>query len=422
MGKIKIVGGRPLQGVISVHGSKNAALPILAATVLNGGKTVLKNCPMISDVEDMLEILSFIGCFVHKEKNAIIVDSRRIDSHCIPESLAGKMRSSILLLGALLGRMGQAKIPYPGGCIIGARPVDLHLKGLKELGVGIKEENAVIEGKGRPIGGKVNLSMPSVGATENLLLAAAGSKGATVICGCAKEPEIVALCEYLQCIGVGIKGKGSSQITVYPPRCFHSAEFAIPGDRIVAGTYALATAATGGRVSIQGVDEIGWRGQLYPYRMLNLQLHYDKGTRTLCVKAPKRPHSILFLDTAPYPGFPTDLQSQMLSVLTRAGGNSCLQETIFEQRFKIVDELKKMGALVYREGNLVMIEGVPNLKGTTLETKELRGGAALVIAGLMAQGESEINGVSYIERGYEDICRDLQILGADIEYKKGKSL
>lgn len=419
MGKIKIVGGRPLQGVLSVQGSKNAALPILAATVLNGGRTVLKNCPMISDVEDMLAILSSIGCFVHKEKNTIIVDSKYVNSHCIPMDLAGKMRSSILLLGALIGRMGEATIPYPGGCVIGARPVDLHLKGLRELGVSIKETDAVIEGHGRSIGGRVSLGMPSVGATENLLLAAAGGKGVTVICGCAKEPEIVALCQYLQCIGVGIKGIGSARLTVHPPRCFRSVEFAIPGDRIVAGTYVLATAATGGTVAIQGVDEIGWRGQLYPYRMLNLQLQYDKPTKTLYAKAPKRPHSIVFLDTAPYPGFPTDLQSQMLSVLTCAGGSSCLQETIFEQRFKIIDELEKMGASVYREGNLVMIEGVPYLNGTTLETKELRGGAALVIAGLMAQGESEITGVSYIERGYENICRDLQILGADIEYKKG---
>ncbi len=419
MGKIKIVGGRPLQGAIRIQGSKNAALPILAATVLNQGRTILKNCPMITDVEDMLGILSSLGCFVHKEKNTVIVDSRYINSHCIPAHLAGKMRSSILLLGALLGRMGEAKIPYPGGCVIGARPVDLHLKGLQELGVDIKEADAIIEGRGKPLGGRVCLSIPSVGATENLLLAAAGGKGVTVLCGCAKEPEIVALCEYLQCIGVGIKGIGTDQIFVYPPKRLRGVEFTIPGDRIVAGTYALAVAATGGEIFIKGVDEIGWRGQLYHYQMLNMQLQFDKPSKTLRVKAPGRPHSIVFLDTAPYPGFPTDLQSQMLAVLTCADGTSCLQETIFEQRFKIVEQLEKMGASVYREGNLVMIEGVPCLKGTRLETKELRGGAGLVIAGLMAQGESEITGVSYIERGYEDICRDMQILGADIEYKKG---
>lgn len=419
MSKIKIEGGRPLQGEILVQGSKNGALPILAATVLSGRKILLKNCPMISDVEDMLTILSSLGCSVHREETDIYVDASCINSCVVSKALAEKMRSSILLLGALLGRLGEACIPYPGGCVIGARPVDLHLSGLAQMGISICEEDTFIQGKGKPLGGKVNLPMSSVGATENLLLAAAGAKGLTVLSGCAKEPEIIALCEFLKCIGVGIEGIGTADIIVRPPKKFQDAQYIIPGDRIVAGTYVLAAAATGGQISLTGVDEIGWRGQLYPYSMLNLQTDYEESSKTLRVKAPKKLHNIVFLDTAPYPGFPTDLQSQMLAVLTCAEGVSFLQENIFEQRFKIIDELVKMGASVQKERNIVMIKGVSCLKGTNLTTRELRGGAALVIAALMAHGTSEITGVSYIERGYEDICRDLQMLGGNIEYEKG---
>lgn len=416
---IRIVGGHPLQGEITVQGSKNAALPILAATLLNPGKTELFNCPFISDVEDMLAILASLGCKIHRNHRTLTIDSSQLTSHCVPMHHAGRMRSSVLCLGALLGRLGEAAIPYPGGCVIGQRPIDLHLKGLQELGVVIREEENGIYGSGRPKGGHTTLSIPSVGATENLLLAAAGGNKRTVLCGCAMEPEILALCQYLQSIGVNIQGIGSPQLIIEPAREFRFSRFTIPGDRIVAGTYVLAVAGTGGSVAIKGVDEIGWRGQCYPYGMLGLQIQYDQTKKTLTVIAPEKLRSIHFLDTAPYPGFPTDLQSQMLAVLTCAHGSSCLQETIFEQRFRIVKELRKMGAKVYREGSLVMIEGVPCLRGASLQTKELRGGAALVIAGLMAQGESEIHGVSFIERGYEDICRDLQMLGAQIEFKKG---
>ncbi len=419
MREIRIVGGRPLQGEIRVQGSKNAVLPMLAGALLNRGQTVLHGCPGIADVAAMLSVLERLGCRVDRERDTVVIDAKELRDCRVTGEDAGKMRSSVLLMGGLLGRMGQARIAYPGGCVIGKRPIDIHLCGLSEMGVSIKKEPEGINAQGRPKGGTIRLAFPSVGATENLLLAAAGASEITVLDGCAKEPEIVALCEFLQCMGAEIYGGGTARIVIRPPKRLESAEYRVPGDRIVAGTYALAAVSTGGSLTIEGVDRAGWRGQLYPLQLLGAKVLWKEDRAALGIQAPKRPAGIPFLDTAPYPGFPTDLQSQMLAVLAGADGISCLQETIFEQRFKVIDQLRKMGAQIEQAGNLAVIEGTSPLRGTLLEARELRGGAALVTAALGAEGESRIRGVEFIERGYENICRDLQQLGGQIEMRKG---
>ncbi len=419
MKEIRVTGGHPLHGALKVQGSKNAALPILAAALLNGGQTVLRNCPHITDVEEMLHILELLGCSAQWKQDGVVIDTSSLSASGVPDGETVKMRSSVLFLGSLLGRLGEARLAYPGGCVIGSRPVDLHLKGLRSMGVEIREDAGGIEGRGRPAGGSIQLTFPSVGATENLLLAAAGASGVTILKGCAKEPEIVALCEFLQCMGVGIFGSGTRTIMVCPPRKFSDVEYTVPGDRIVAGTYALAAVGCGGSLRITGVLPGHWRGQLYPLRLLGAELSVDAHSNSLTVQAPERARGISFLDTAPYPGFPTDLQSQMMAALTCARGVSCLQETIFEQRFKVIEELNKMGACIESAGNIAVIEGVERLHGASVKAKELRGGAALVLAGLMAEGETAVSGVGYIERGYESICRDLQQIGAQIYMKEG---
>ncbi len=419
MKKISVVGGRCLHGEIQVQGSKNAALPILAAALLNPGETVLHNCPRITDVDDMLQILKSLGCSIRREKTTVVVCADSLSSHEITGREAGKMRSSVLLMGSLLGRVSEARIAYPGGCVIGERPINLHLQGFRDMGFEITEEKTEVIGKGVPLGGSITLSFPSVGATENLLIAAAAAKAVTVLNGCAKEPEICELCGFLQSMGVGIFGGGTGRIVVCPPKQLHGAEYTIGGDRIVAGTYAIAAAGCGGHIRIAGVSPEGWRGQLYPLEMLGASVIMDKKEKALSVKAPETLRSITFLDTAPYPGFPTDLQSQMMAALTRAEGISCLQERMFEQRFKIIGELKKMGARIRNTNDLAVIEGVPRLYGACVEAQELRGGAALVIAGLMAEGNTSITGTGFIERGYEDISRDLTMLGAKIRIQKG---
>lgn len=411
---IRVNGGIPLCGKLQVQGSKNAVLPILAATVLHPGVSCLHNCPDISDVADMLEILRRLGCLIEKRGHTICVDASVLGGTQIDKAQAGKMRSSILLLGSLLGRCADAQVAYPGGCVIGARPIDLHVGGLRAMGASVTETDGYVNACGMPQGGTVCLSFASVGATENLLLAAARAQTKTVIEGCAREPEIVALCEFLQEMGAQILGGGTSRIEIVPMQKSRDVEYTIPGDRIVAGTYALATAATRGSTTICGVDGAGWRGQLYPLQMLGAELSFEEDAQALRLDMKERPQGIAFLDTAPYPGFSTDLQSQMLAVLSSATGISCLQETMFEKRFQMAHELVKMGANIQMQKDLVVVQGVERLKGAQVTAQDLRGGAGLVLAALAAEGESRIYGVEFIERGYASLCEDLRALGAQI--------
>lgn len=415
LNSIKISGGIPLCGEVKVQGSKNAALPMIAASILCEGITVLHNCPHILDVYNMAEILKTIGCKIVWEQDSLIIDSTYVKSYQIPTELADKMRSSILLSGALLGRLKHAVIPHPGGCVIGKRPIDLHLKAFKQMNIGIYErEDSLIANTVQIKGCTIELTIPSVGATENIMLAGVCATGITTIKNAAKEPEITELSRLLNRMGGDVRGAGTNTITIKGVRKLHGAEISIVSDRIAAGTYILATMGTRGKVILKNapighlgallrvVDEMGGK-----YLYVDNQLHVDA---TEAVKP------VSDIQTSVYPGFSTDLQSQLLSVLTIAKGESHVRESIFEARFKTVEWLQRMGANIIVDNNCATIIGVESLHGEKVRAKELRGGAALIIAGLIARGNTTISDAYYIERGYQDICKDLAMLGADIHY------
>lgn len=424
-----IHGGIPLQGEVRIQGSKNAALPILAATLLTGDTSDIRNCPQIADVQHMVSLLQSLGCRVRRSGDGYLVDSARAGARNMSGDAITGMRSSLCLLGAMLGRFGEVAMEHPGGCVIGKRPIDLHLKALEKMGVSFSEEDGKLIGKvGRLQGADIRLSISSVGATENILLAAVQAEGYTTITGAAKEPEVEALCRYLTACGAQIEGVGTSILGIRGGEPLHGTEFTVPADRIVAGTYLFACVGCGGSVLlenapcgqleavIQTAERMGARCQIDRREGGGDICGADYGHESgLYVQAPERPRALSRLRTAVYPGFPTDLQSMALAVLTRADGKSCIEETIFENRFRVVDALKSMGAdLEHYTPNIVLVRGVPSLRGAEVEARELRGGAALVLAGLMAEGESEVTGCAYIERGYENIGKDLRDLGARI--------
>jgi UDP-N-acetylglucosamine 1-carboxyvinyltransferase len=412
---LEIKGGNPLKGEVRIQGSKNAALPILSAVILHRGTTVLRNCPKIIDVVYMLEILKDFGCRVSWEKEELVIDASKLLDCQVAECYGRQMRSSIMLLGSLLGRMKEACVSYPGGCVIGARPIDLHLAALERLGAVFTEEPAGLKAVCRqPVGAAVSLPFPSVGATENVILLASLAEGTTILENAAREPEIVELCRFLNCMGGSVRGAGTSRLVITGVKELHDTEFTIMPDRIVAGTYMLMTAAAGGEVLLRDAP----LEQLECVRRVLEQMgvkqeHGEHGIRISCGG---RPRCIEELSTSPYPGFPTDLQSPLLAALSAARGSSCVRETIFEARFKIVEELCRMGADIRIEGEKAVIQGVPRLYGTDLTARELRGGAALVLAAAAAEGTSRIYQYHYIARGYENIIRDLQSLGVVVRY------
>jgi len=415
LNSITISGGIPLSGEVAVQGSKNAALPMIAASILCEDVTVLHNCPHIVDVYNMATILQMIGCKVVWEQNSLIIDSTYVNSYEIPVELADKMRSSILMSGALLGRLKHAVIPYPGGCVIGKRPIDLHLEAFKQMNIGIYEStNGIIANTPQIKGSIIQLSIPSVGATENIMLAGVCAKGKTTIKNAAKEPEVMELARLLNKMGGDIQGAGTDCILINGVKKLHGTEIDIVSDRIAAGTYILAAMGTRGKIELNNapvdhlkalftvLDKIGGT-----YSMAGSQLIVDG-------RGAKNP--IKKISTSVYPGFPTDLQSQLLSVLTVSSGISTISENIFEARFKTVVWLQKMGADIILKDNNAIISGVTGLHGEQVWAEELRGGAALIIAGLIARNRTTIFGAQYIERGYQDICKDLAMLGADIGY------
>lgn len=429
MTALHIQGSVPLQGKVCIQGSKNASLPVLAATLLTKERSCILNCPGIADVRHMINLLKNAGCRVQRVNDAYVIDSSTAEiCRMSGESITG-MRSSLCLLGAMLGRFGEAVMEYPGGCVIGTRPIDLHLNALRSMGVDFIEEEGRLVGRTHHLhGADIRLEFPSVGATENILLAAVWAKGDTVIAGAAKEPEVETLCRYLCACGAVIEGIGSSLLRVRGGMPLHGAEFEIPADRIVAGTYLLACVGCGGDVLLENApcdqmdavicaaEGMGARCYLDCERKsagsAGKTYGWEKG---LYVQGPKRPLLLPKLRTAVYPGFPTDLQSVALAVLTGGTGKSFIEETIFENRFRIVEPLCSMGADIRKlDSHKVMVQGVDRLRGATVEAKELRGGAALVVAALMAEGESRITGCEYIERGYENIGKDLRDLGARI--------
>lgn len=412
MSVIQVQGLRSLKGEIKIQGSKNAVLPMMAAAVLHKGTTVIHNVPRIQDVFCMLGILQRIGCICRLEGNTLIIDAATLTQAEIPEDYIKSMRSSIILSGPLLGRTGLAVTSFPGGCSIGERPIDLHLSAFRKLGAVVEEKAEKLIVSARALtGAEIDFPFPSVGATENALLASVNAQGITTIKGAAKEPEITALCEFLNNMGARIEGIGTSRLTVTGVTDFHDSEFSVAGDRIVAGTYLAAVMAAEGSVFINGIRPTDLTAALSLAEKMGVELKsYEYG---LEVSMKGRPRCIDVV-TEPYPGFPTDLQSPVMAVMASGQGSGRLTETIFEGRFGTAQELKKLGADIAIEGTHAIVHGRYPLTGSRVTAPDLRGGAALVIAGLACEGKTEIHECYHIERGYEDICRDLSSLGAVI--------
>lgn len=413
MDAIRIFGGRPLQGSVTVQGSKNAALPMMAAALLHRGTTVLHHCPRIADVFYMEEILEELGADTFWNGHSLHLDCSHIHSACVRQDYTNKMRSSVILLGALLGRKKKALIGYPGGCVIGARPVDLHLKVLRSLGAKIRQnEEWLCADAANLQGGFFAFPRKSVGATEQAMLAAAAAPGETRLLNCACEPEILWLQKLLNAMGADVSGAEKGRILIRGGRPFRDCEFSVPPDRIVAGTYLCAAAATGGRITLRNPPMGEMEAFLKVYQKMGGQYQFIGGK--LVADSRQRLRAVDFVETEEYPGFPTDLQSPLMAVLTVADGVSHIRENIFEDRFKAAAGLEKMGADIQLFGRDAWIRG-GCLHGALVEARELRGGAALVLAGLAAKGETIVRGASYIERGYESICEDLESLGGRIE-------
>lgn len=405
-------GGRKLEGETFASGSKNASLPIIAASILNGGTTKLYNVPNIHDTQMMFEILKKLGCKVKRNNGKIIVDSNEISEHEIPDELMRQMRSSVIMVGAMIGRMKKAKFSYPGGCDIGARPIDLHLKAFRELGIEIKEESGFITcSADKIIGANIHLDFPSVGATENIMLLSVLAEGETTIVNAAMEPEIVDLQNFLNRMGAKVKGAGSNVIKIIGVKNLKDVSYNIMPDRIEAGTLLCMTASTGGKITLEKVIPEHLTPVLHKLEACGCSLDVKKDLITL--EAPKKLNSIE-IKTMPYPGFPTDMQSVFGGMLTIAKGTSVVVENIFENRYKYVNELRKMGAKITVEGKICIIKGTRKLYGAKVQATDLRGGACLVLAGLNAKGKTEINNVKYILRGYEELDKKLNSLGARI--------
>lgn len=420
MSSIEVIGGEQLKGELKIQGSKNAALPVIAATILNKGVTVLRNCPRILDVYHMINVLEELGCSTSWETDVLIVDSAGVISSSVSEESVRKMRSSILFLGALLGRFKEVTIAYPGGCSIGKRPIDYHLASLKRMNV-MQEfsgpNDSIIHcHTDKIIGNDIFLEFPSVGATQNVILSAVLSEGVTRIFNAAREPEVWELCNYLVEAGARICGKGTAFIEVEGIKKLHDVEYTLPSDRIVAGTYMAAIAATNGNAVF--LDTPVRQIETVIRTMQKTGCRIETNDNIMKISCTERLLPVELLRTRPYPGFPTDMQSQMMTILCLADGRSTVVEEIFESRFQNVDELRKMGAIINLDasGRSAEVEGVMNLNSATVTAHDLRGGAALVVAGLSASGTTIVRDATCIERGYEDICRDMSILGAKIRY------
>lgn len=414
MGKIIVRGGNTLRGNVEIHGAKNAVLPILAATVMAGGVHIIHNCPDFSDVRITAEILKSLGASVERKEDTLIVDTTSADGYVIPEQLMRKLRSSVIFMGAVLARNRKAKISTPGGCELGPRPIDLHLKSLAQLGAEISESHGYLILKTEKLVGEtIHLDFPSVGATENILLAATMAEGETVITNAAKEPEICDLACFLNNLGANIEGAGTSTVKVSGRQKLIPSPYTVMPDRIVAATYLCAAAATGGSVKVTKVCPEHISAVLSV--LSDCGCHIEKTEDMVFLKSPKRLKAPGSIKTMPYPGFPTDAQSLFLAMLCCAEGTSIITETIFESRFKPVSELCRMGAKISINGRVAVICGVEKLSGTCVKASDLRGGAALVIAALAADGITEINTPEYIDRGYEKFEENLTRLGASIE-------
>ncbi len=414
--KIIVKGRKKLNGEISVQGAKNSVLPILVATLLVDGISVIHNCPYLSDVDATVKILRYLGCVVKREGHTITVDSTNIKKFDVPDNLMREMRSSIVFLGGIMGRMGKAVLSTPGGCEIGLRPIDLHLSAMEQFGATITTENGFIDCSAKEkglVGTRIILSFPSVGATENIILTATLAKGVTIISNAAREPEIKDMADFLNSCGAKIHGAGESTITIEGVRSLCGAEHTVIPDRIVASTYMIATAMTGGTICLKDIVPSHIGPIIQPLRESGCHISVDG--RNVVLASPTHLKRIRMIRTMPHPGFPTDVQAQMMALTSIAEGTSVFIENIFESRFKHIGELIRFGAKINTEGRMAVVEGVKSLNGANVKATDLRGGSAMILAGLCADGITELSEIHHIDRGYEEPEKVLGVLGADIK-------
>ena len=415
MNEIMIEGQRRLEGSLAVQGAKNSVLPVLAASLLHPGVSIMHGCPHLSDVDTATRILRHLGCDVRRDGDTLKVDASVLQRCDIPDHLMREMRSSVIFLGAILARLGKAELSYPGGCELGPRPIDLHVGALRSLGAEIRETAGTLHCEASQLTGReITLSLPSVGATENVLLAACGAEGETVILNAAREPEIVDLQAYLRAIGCAVQGAGTSTITVLGQQPTHDAAHTIMPDRIVASTYLAAAAAAGGEIELTHVEprHISTVTSALREAGCNIISEADR----MILRSSGRLQAIRPVRTAPYPGFPTDAQAILMAALLESNGASVFVENIFENRYRHVDELRRMGAEISVADRVAVVTGVRQLHGAHVRCTDLRGGAALLVAAQAAQGETVIGDTHHIRRGYEDPVRDLRTLGAQITW------
>jgi len=411
MEKFIVRGEVQLTGCVQVSGAKNATLPLMAATLLSSGVSVLHNVPVLRDIAMMQDILALLGAKIRRENDTLIIDTTNISKTEIPEHLMREMRASVFLMGPLLGRFRTVRLSFPGGCAIGPRPINLHIKALEKIGAVINDRCGFIDAEApRLRGGEIHFDFPSVGATENAMMAAAVASGTTIIRNAAREPEIVDLQTFLNEKGADISGAGSDTIRINGVEKLRPAEHTVIPDRIEAGTFLIAGAITRGDVVVDNVVPEHLFAVIDKLQEIGAQV--DAGATSIRVRGGE--NRGVDIKTLPFPGFPTDLQAPMLAMLTIAKGTSIITETIFENRFKHVDELARMGAKIKVEGRTAVIRGVPRLSGAIVAAYDLRAGAALVLAALAAEGVSEIEHVYHIDRGYQTLERKLQELGANI--------
>jgi UDP-N-acetylglucosamine 1-carboxyvinyltransferase len=416
MDKMKIRGGKALQGTVAVSGSKNAALPILISCLLNGEKCVFRRVPNLQDIRTVIKLLSQMGVEVKDElrSNRVELKAARLSSTEAPYDLVRTMRASVIVLGPTLARFGKAKVSLPGGCAIGARPINFHLAGLERLGAEIQLEGGyVIASAKRLVGNSVAFEFPSVGATEHLMMAAALAQGESVLKNCAREPEISDLARALRAMGVEIEGEGTETIRIQGREALRGCDYEIMGDRIEAGTFLTAGFITGGAVAVEGLEPEHLEAVLGKFEEAGARI--ARGPRHIGLQSGGKRPLATNVTTLPFPGFPTDMQAQFMALMAVADGVSLITETIFENRFMHVPELARLGADITIRGNTAQVKGLPSLKGAPIMATDLRASASLILGGLCAEGETLVNRIYHLDRGYESMELKLRKLGADIE-------
>ena len=414
MSRLLIQGGNRLAGEVTIQGAKNSVLPVLAATILTGGEVELRQCPRLRDVEASIRILRALGCRAEWQRDTLEVDTSRMSGCAIPDALMREMRSSVIFLGAILARCGEASLSSPGGCELGPRPIDLHLSGLRALGAEIGDDCGTLHCQAQRLTGReIVLGFPSVGATENLMLAACGAEGVTVLSNAAREPEIEDLQNFLNTCGGDVTGGGTSTVVIRGGRLFHGGTYTVIPDRIAAATYLCAAASAGGEVFLRGAREEHLATVTAALRETGCQI--TGGADGIACRCAGRLTAPRPIRTAPYPGFPTDAQAIVMAALLRCRGAAVFEENLFSSRYRHVDELARMGADIRTSGRVAVVLGTERLHGAAVRCTDLRGGAALCVAALAAEGETAISDIAHIDRGYRSLESDLTALGAKIE-------